>query len=144
MDLNVSAPASMEETVAKPMGESVEATILVVEDEPLVLTFLGAVLEDFGYQVLEAKSAEQALEIWGNQPRPIDLVLTDIFMPGMNGADLARVLSARQPGIKIVYTSGAPRHRVDALVDSKDSIHFIPKPYHLPLLEEILKKAMKD
>ena len=134
---------TIEEQTAAGPATAERKTILVVEDEPLVLSFLRAVLEDLGYEVFEAASAESALEIWRNQAPSIDLLFTDIFMPGMNGAELARVLQAAQPDLRIVYTSGAPRHRVDALVKPVRDIHFVPKPYHLPSLEETLKKAVE-
>mgnify|MGYP003874979815 CR=1 FL=1 len=80
--------------------------VLVVDDQPDVRHFAATVLRSAGYEVLEAASGEQALALCGGYGGRIDAVLTDIVMPGMSGRDLALLLAANHPEIKVVYMSG--------------------------------------
>ncbi len=91
-------------------GSTGHEVILVVDDEPTIRTFAGALLRDAGYEVLEAADGQQALDIvaeraGGAGPR-IDLVLTDIVMPSVGGRALAEQLTRRTPELPVVYTSG--------------------------------------
>src|SRR3970282_782901 len=81
-------------------------TILVVDDSPQIRTLVRDVLEMHGYRVFEAPSAREALEIAGRPGVHLDLLLTDIEMPEMNGRELADALRTRQPGLKVVFVSG--------------------------------------
>ncbi len=83
-----------------------EGVILVVEDEEDVRAIAVAVLESAGYTVLEAASAESALEMMKNYDGPLDLLFTDIVMPGINGMELAKKMSKLRPGIRKLYASG--------------------------------------
>ena len=79
----------------------------MVEDEPVLRDMAHLILQDCGYQVLEAGSGAEALQVWERNPDAIDLVLTDMVMPGgMSGRDLAAKLLANQPQLKIIFTSG--------------------------------------
>ncbi len=81
-------------------------TVLVVEDQPLLLRTVSRMLERLGYRVLQAEHAAAALALLDAHPS-IDLLLTDIVMPGgMNGVDLSRELATRRPEIKVLYTTG--------------------------------------
>jgi PAS domain S-box-containing protein len=80
-------------------------TILVVDDDGLVLTNTATMLEDLGHDVLEAASGEEALHIFG-QSNSIDLVITDQVMPGITGAELARKIHAINPKLSVVLASG--------------------------------------
>lgn len=82
-------------------------TILVVDDDLLVRTFVCAVLEDDGYTVVKAAGGNQALEAARSYPGRIDLLLTDVMMPHMRGTELAPLLLARRPGIPVVYMSAS-------------------------------------
>ena len=82
-------------------------TILVVDDDVLVRTFVCAVLEDDGYTVVKAAGGNQALEAARSYPGRIDLLLTDVMMPHMRGTELAPLLLARRPGIPVVYMSAS-------------------------------------
>ncbi|HUF35611.1 MAG TPA: PAS domain S-box protein [Gemmatimonadales bacterium] len=81
-------------------------TVLVVEDEGAVRALARRVLEAQGYRVLDAASPAQALELTDEGRRRIDLLLTDVVMPGMGGPALAERLEARQPGLRVLYISG--------------------------------------
>ncbi len=81
-------------------------TILLVEDEEFVRHVMREVLVIEGYKVLEARGAEEGLQLFQQNAGLIDLLLTDISMPGMNGCELAARLEALQPGLRVLLTSG--------------------------------------
>jgi two-component system cell cycle sensor histidine kinase/response regulator CckA len=81
-------------------------TILIVEDEDAVRRFVCDVLRKRGYQVFEAATPAEALEIAGQKHEQIDLLLTDVVMPGMGGDELARALTRLYPEVKVLYMSG--------------------------------------
>ena len=80
-------------------------TILVVDDDPGVLDYASNVLEDCGYAVLTATDGAAALVVLREHPQ-IDLLFTDIVMPGLDGAEVARRACQQKPGLKILFTSG--------------------------------------
>ncbi|HTW58001.1 MAG TPA: ATP-binding protein [Terriglobales bacterium] len=104
-------------------------TILVVEDEPDLRELTRIFLEGYGYRVLAASSAEQAMQTAGTFSEPIDLLLTDVIMPGMSGRQLAEKLLAKRPQTKIVYMTG---YTDDMVVQHKvlePGTNLLPKPF---------------
>jgi CheY-like chemotaxis protein len=85
----------------KPAGK----TILIVDDDPGVLEYASNVLEECGYAVLAASDGATAL-IMLRDHAPIDLLFTDIVMPGLDGVEVARRASEESPGLKVLFTSG--------------------------------------
>jgi CheY-like chemotaxis protein len=81
-------------------------TVLLVEDEESVRVLSRAILESYGYTVLEAGSGKEGLDVARQYPLPIHLVLTDVVMPKMGGPDLASRLEALRPGVRVLYMSG--------------------------------------
>jgi CheY-like chemotaxis protein len=81
-------------------------TLLLVEDEDAVRALVRNVLREKGYRILEASRGEEALELAEQYGEPIDLLLTDVVMPQMNGRELARRLANLLPQIKVLYISG--------------------------------------
>ncbi|MBA3556742.1 MAG: response regulator [Gemmatimonadales bacterium] len=112
-DFNLYLPLSPDATVSEGMeepppsaaGPAVEATLLVVEDEPAVRAVVVRSLEGGGFHVLQASDGAMALQVVDRAGRP-DLVLTDLMMPGIGGTELARRLKARWPDLPILYMSG--------------------------------------
>jgi CheY-like chemotaxis protein len=105
-------------------------TILLVEDAELVRNLARQVLEGAGYRVLEAASAEAAIDLCerSNGDR-IDLLLTDVVMPGMSGNEMSRILLSKQPGMPVLYMSG---YTDDAIVQHgvlEAGINFLQKPF---------------
>ena len=94
--------------VAEPPDNGGKETILLVEDDRLVRVGLRHELEDLGYEVLVAADAEEALELCLGHEDGIDLLLTDIVMPGRSGAELARELRTRKPDLKALFMSAFP------------------------------------
>lgn len=118
-------------------GEGSE-TILIVEDEAEVLEVVSNTLKSAGYNVLEAQNGPMALQIAKDQPTAINMVLTDIIMPGMNGGEMVRQLKEFKPGIHALYMSGYTKYTVvgPGNLESVDS--FIWKPF---LPGDLLKKV---
>jgi len=123
-----------------PMAVAGE-TILVVEDEPAVRKLTVQSLADIGYAVVEAESAEQALEILETH-RGFTLMFTDVVMPGTNGHQLAQEAAKRRPGLKVLYTTGYTR---DAVVHNgvlDPGVKLLHKPFTLDALAYAIRKAI--
>jgi CheY-like chemotaxis protein len=89
-----------------PPGVKCTATILLAEDEESLRNLTKLLLEAEGYSVLEAENGTAALNIAGSHDGTIELLITDLKMPGMNGRDLATRLKHRHPTIKVLYITG--------------------------------------
>jgi PAS domain S-box-containing protein len=81
-------------------------TVLVVDDEPSIRKLLIQTMQPLGYKLLDASSGEDALKVSDEYPGAIDLLITDVVMPGMNGMQLAETLKHRQPGMSVIFMSG--------------------------------------
>ena len=112
-------------------------TILIVEDQEATAQITRILLESWGYQVLETHSAAEALEIFSKDGDAVQLVLTDVIMPGVGGQDLARELRAKRPGLRIVFMSGYPNERVDDA-----GAAFLPKPFNPASLSRMIRKEL--
>jgi two-component system, cell cycle sensor histidine kinase and response regulator CckA len=105
-------------------------TILLVEDDAAVRRLARRVLDRRGYRVLEAASGADALAVWEAEPGRVDLLLTDLVMPGgMSGHELARELCARQPALKVIYTSGYTDDIVNRRLRLDPGSDLLQKPY---------------
>lgn len=120
------------------------ATILIVEDDALVRGTAELVLTSGGYAVLSAASAEEALELVSDSAPTLDLLLTDVVLPNLNGVDLADRLRAARPELRVVYSSGyATGEGPQAGRIAKDAI-VLPKPYGVQDLLWTVASALKD
>lgn len=98
-------------------------TILVVDDEPLMRSMMSRVLEQDGYAVLTAEDGPHALSVFHSHHRDIDLLISDVRMPGMDGAELAAELKAEAPELPVLLMSGfCDPERIRRF-------EFIPKPF---------------
>jgi PAS domain S-box-containing protein len=116
-----------QQTVPEVPGGS--ETILLVEDEEIVRRLVITVLEEKGYSLLEAERGDEALALVQAHPGQIDLLITDVVMPGMSGRVLAEQLAALRPGQKVLYTSG---YTDDAVVRHgllTAEVEFLSKPF---------------
>ena len=105
-------------------------TILLVEDEEPVRSLARAVLEQKGYHIIEAASGQSALELWQQHRNTIDLLLTDMVMPGgVSGQELAAQLRAEKPGLKIIYSSGYTDEMLGENSPLRDNPNFMEKPF---------------
>jgi CheY-like chemotaxis protein len=89
-------------------NETRRSTILVVDDDPAILEYAGGVLEECGYAVLTAPNAATALVMLRNNER-VDLLFTDLVMPGSDGIELARRAGEEIPSLKVLFTTGYSR-----------------------------------
>ena len=80
--------------------------VLVVDDEPEIRKLVGAMVKQFGYEVITADSGENALTLYKNHKEPMAMLITDVVAPGMSGPMLADKLTALQPDLKVLYISG--------------------------------------
>lgn len=88
-----------------PKNGQRQTTLLVVEDEPFLLECVVEILVNSGYHVLTAKDGKEALRVLSQHQGPVDLMLSDVLMPGMNGTDLARHVIAEHPETRVILIS---------------------------------------
>jgi len=112
-----------------PMVQSGAARILVVEDDKNILELIHDVLTDLGYQVAVANTLEEAIAHGENKSLPVDLLLTDVVMPKMNGMQLAAKLSAMRPTMKILFMSGYSSTAVVQQGILSEGTDFLEKPF---------------
>jgi CheY-like chemotaxis protein len=117
-------------------------TILVVEDEVSLLRVLCSVLQSYEYNVLIAVTGPEALRVWDEHEGKIDLVLTDMIMPGrMTGIDLIKELRVRKPGLKVIITSGYSEELIGHEFNHADT-RFLPKPYETEMVAHLIRKTL--
>ncbi|MDQ3369239.1 MAG: ATP-binding protein [Myxococcota bacterium] len=121
-----------------PLVKDVVGTVLVVDDDDSVRRVTERLLRSCGFTVLRASSGPDALAVAGAHKGNIDLLLTDIVMPGMSGRDLARDLGAQRPSMKILFMSGYHQH--SPLADSQ----FLTKPFHRGELLEKVRTMLSE
>ena len=109
-------------------------TILVVDDEQDILNIVEAALQREGYTVLQAHSGDMALELFQARQAPIDLLLTDVVMPGMSGPMLVDRLLAMQPSLPVLFMSGYDDRQVVLRYVLKEGFSLLPKPFSLEVL----------
>jgi CheY-like chemotaxis protein len=106
-----------------------EETILLVEDREEVREVTARTLRDLGYQVLEAEGASTALTFVRDAGRPIDLLLTDVAMPGMNGFELADLIRSHRSGVRTLFMSGFPDVGPTESYELTEAYAYLPKPF---------------
>ncbi len=118
-------------------------TILVAEDEDALREMVVQVLKIQGYYVLEAASGTHALELWEQSKRPVDLLLTDMVMPGgVMGSELAERLSGQCPRLKVLYTSGYSPGMAGKDTALLEGRNFLPKPYSIGQLASVVRECL--
>jgi two-component system cell cycle sensor histidine kinase/response regulator CckA len=118
-------------------------TILLVEDEDAVSYMINLVLKRGGYHVLLAKTGTEAMNLVADQKNKVDLLLTDIVLPGgMSGVELAKKLAALQPGLKVLFSTGYDVETVARDVPLMEGVNFLQKPYEPSHLLEMVEKTL--
>jgi PAS domain S-box-containing protein len=140
-------PRVQAETIAgkTPAAEATQSargteTILLVEDEPAVRVLARRILAGLGYTVLDAANGAEALEVAAGHAGPIELLLTDVVMPGMQGPELAARLEALRPGISVVYSSGYAAGTSGPELDH-DAV-FLGKPFTASDMGSAVRRAL--
>jgi CheY-like chemotaxis protein len=161
LSLNASSVCGLKRLVpARLPGRSVAVKkILVLEDEPSLMNLLHRVLARNGYDILEAARSEEALQQFDANGRQIDLLLTDVCLPGMSGVQVALLFRAELPELRVILTSGYPPSAWSARdagllrTLGSDSVSILLKPFVLQTLlktisgliepppSEVLRKA---
>lgn len=121
--------------------QSRKRTILLVEDEPFVREATASILERAGFGVLPAEDAREAMKIYEHCPRGIDLVMTDMVLPGRTGQQLGQDLRKHSPELVILVTSGYgnPAYEMD---EPESRTYFLAKPYSRRTLLEKIEKIL--
>jgi two-component system cell cycle sensor histidine kinase/response regulator CckA len=118
--------------------------ILVVEDDDQVRTVVSKGLPRLGYEVLVVRNAEEALALSEKHPGRIDLLLTDVVMPGLSGPELAERLTARRPETRVVFMSGYPAGDDPATGFELNGRGYLQKPFALAELAEKIRTALDE
>jgi PAS domain S-box-containing protein len=125
-----------------PTAAAGSGTILLVEDEPAILRLTRKMLERHGYTVLAADSPFEAIRLADLHRNEIDLLLTDVIMPGMNGRDLAVRLTAANPRLRCLFMSGYTADVLDPHGVLHEDVHFLQKPFSMTVLGEQVRLAL--
>ena len=134
-----SAPITRAPTGSPARGRE---TLLVVEDEPLILRMTKLVLGELGYTVLTASDGLEALDVLGRHAGAVQLLITDVVMPKMSGQELAARVTALRPDIRVLYSSG---YAADAIGEDGvlgDGINFLAKPYLPSRLADAVREVL--
>ena len=118
-------------------------TILLVEDEDAVRLFSARALRNKGYKVIEARSGEAALDIMGQDSEPIDLLITDVVMPRMDGPALVEKVRSRRPDMKVIFISGYAESAFRQQASDGTMLHFLAKPFSLKQLATKVKDVLE-
>ena len=133
------------EPVVETSLKSGRETLLVAEDESALREMVVEVLKLQGYTVLEAGSGPDALQVWEKSEQPVDLLLTDMLMPGgMTGSDLAAQLSKRSPRLKVIYTSGYSDGMAGKDISLLEGRDFLSKPYSVGKLAQLVRQCLDN
>jgi PAS domain S-box-containing protein len=123
------APRASEEEAAPQVLHPSAQTILLVEDEDAVRNLTRRLLENGGYTVLQASDAESAIEVARRHSGRLDMLLTDVVMPGLSGPELARRLMPSRPGLRVLYVSGYPDEAMASQGLLEPDASFLQKPF---------------
>ncbi|UYO00658.1 MAG: response regulator [Devosia sp.] len=117
--------------------------ILLVEDEESVRAFSARALKATGYEVHEAEGGEEALEVLEDLDYEVDLIISDVVMPEMDGPTMLKVIRERAPNLKIIFVSGYAEESVRRDIEDDQSVDFLPKPYALDQINAKVKEVLQ-
>ncbi len=117
-------------------------TVLLVEDEKEVRELAATLLSELGYTVLEAEDGRYALEMCSRYHGKIDLLITDVVMPGISGSDLSKEIKRCNPGVKVLFMSGYTENAIVRRGVLKDGINYIQKPFSSEGLAQAVRRVL--
>jgi two-component system cell cycle sensor histidine kinase/response regulator CckA len=129
-------------TLKRDVAQGGSETLLLVEDEATVRASVRRLLEWHGYRVIQADNGTEALRIYDEDPQAIDLVLTDVLMPGMSGQELVHQLHTRNPELKVVYMSGYTERSMGDSGAMPVGTGFVEKPFTVDTLMRTLREVL--
>ena len=135
------APAPMRRE--QPKDLTGRGTVLLVEDEDAVRSFAARALGQRGYHVLEATTGAEALEVFSSHNGDVDLVVSDVVMPEMDGPTLMKHLRSERPDVKIIFISGYAEDAFRRNLSDKEDFMFLQKPFDLKELAGAVKAALQ-
>ncbi len=136
------APLPAATPATPPLRGDRAAVILLVEDEAPVRAFAARALRLRGYTVIEADCAEDALQLLQDRGRHIDLFLTDVVMPGLDGPSWVREALGQRPDVRVVFMSGYAEEQLeDGSIDIASAV-FLPKPFSLNDLTDTVQRQL--
>ena len=116
--------------------------VLLVEDEDAVRSFAVRALQRQGYEVIEAISGLDALDIMAKETGKIDIVVSDVMMPEMDGPTMLKEMRKTHPDLKIIFVSGYPDDAFKKSLGEDEQFAFLPKPFTLPQLATKVKEEL--
>jgi len=116
--------------------------VLLVEDEDSVRNFAARALSRQGYEVLEAGTGIEAMEVMQREKGKVDIVVSDVIMPEMDGPTLLKQLRKTNPQLKFIFVSGYPDDAFKKSLDENEAYAFLPKPFTLPQLAAKVKEQL--
>lgn len=119
-------------------------TVLIVEDNEIVRKFTSTMIESLGYNVLEADDVDRSVDIADRYEGKIDILLTDVIMPKLNGRELFSILEKKIPGLKVLYMSGYSRDVIGRNNILDVGIHFIQKPFSVHSMSQKLREVLDE
>jgi two-component system cell cycle sensor histidine kinase/response regulator CckA len=140
------AVAQKDEVAEKPDESAMAAgsgTVLLVEDDDMVREMTATMLQTIGYTVQVAETASDALSLCERRDAQIDLLMTDVVMPGMSGTELRDKVEAFRPGIKVLFTSGYTSNIVVQRGMLEEHVHFLQKPFSINHLARKVREAIE-
>jgi signal transduction histidine kinase/HAMP domain-containing protein len=136
------APATVPEPAPQYAIKGNE-TVLIVEDEDDLREMAVLILESFGYSVLSARSGPEAFQVWADHTNAIQIMVTDMVMPGgMTGLQLAETLIEQQPNLPVVITSGYSVEDISEKLSGNPNIRFVQKPYSPTALAQAVRNSL--
>jgi len=137
------AVEAKQKTAEKPLLRGTE-TILLVEDDEMLLHLVTTMLEESGYTVLSAATTELAQTLAREHSGQIELLISDMIMPAMNGRELSAKLQTLRPKMKVLFLSGYPADIISNHGVIKDEIHFLQKPFSLEVLTSKVREVLDE
>jgi two-component system, cell cycle sensor histidine kinase and response regulator CckA len=144
-EAQAAAGASKDAAIAPPKPRpdlTGQGTILLVEDEDGLRSLNARGLRSRGYSVIEASNGIEAMEALDEKDGAVDLVVSDVVMPEMDGPTLLREMRKRNPNLKIIFVSGYAEEAFDKSLPENEQFAFLPKPFALSALVEKVKETM--
>jgi CheY-like chemotaxis protein len=142
LPLSVAPPPVLEPPPAPPRQVHGAATVLLVEDDEGLLRLVRELLEHDGFAVRSASNAHEALALFATDGDEIEVVITDVVMPGMGGIELGRELRAARPELKLLFMSGYSEERLDEGGTDRAGTAFVQKPFAPATLDAKLRELL--
>lgn len=133
-----------QEAAGARLAEGGNESILLVEDEPTILRMTSAMLESLGYSVMAIDTPGAAVQLGRDYHQQVQLLITDVIMPEMNGFELAEIIRAQQPGIRCLFMSGYTADIISRQGVLLDGIQFIQKPFTRQSLAAKIREVLAD